>query len=863
MLPAGTRLSSYEVVSLIGAGGMGEVYRARDTKLNRDVAIKILPELFAVDPDRLARFEREARAVAALSHPNILAIHDYGRDGATAYAVMELLDGASLRDRLAAGSFPPRRVVEYGAQIARGLAAAHEKGIVHRDLKPENIFITSDGHVKILDFGLARVAAPLAGASLAATVTGAGTEAGIVLGTVGYMSPEQVRGGAVDHRSDIFSLGAVLYEMAAGARAFGGDSAVETMNAILKEEPPDLRIADDTMGGPLDRVIRHCLEKLPAERFQSARDLAFDLDALGTRSSASRARTETAATRRAHVSMSVPATALLVAAALATGAITARFLFRVDPRAAQQPRYTRLTYEKGTAWNGRFAPDGQTIVFGAAWDAKPVRTFLLRTERPGATALNLPDAQIFSISSTGELAIGLGYKIEGWMGEGTLARVPMFGGAPRAIVEHVRDADWTPDGSDLAIVRPVGGRERLEFPIDTPLYDTAGYISHIRFSPDGQHIAFADHPVFADDNGDVAVVDRAGKKTTLVSGLTGLRGLAWSPDGREVWFTANADPYAGDLLRAVTLSGKVRPVLALPTDGKLFDVAKDGRVLIEAETVIRHVEAKPADAAAPVDISVFDQSSGAVIAPDGHSVLISYEGNLGGTTYATYLRRLDQSEAVRLGDGSPYDLSPDGRWAVSLTFGTPTRILLLPLGAGHQRELPNPDKLIVVAARWLPEGKHLALVGGRRTEPMRGFVQDIDTGALRPFTEPGVQVVPTPIMALSPDGKLVSMTGPDGHMKIYPIAGGPPRNLPIGPGEYPIEWTADGRAMFISANSSVPHRVFRLDLATGRREPWLELAPSQIAGTRLSLVLLTRDGRSYVHTYSQLLSDLYVAEGVR
>src|SRR6266536_3335918 len=287
-LAAGSRLGPYEILSPLGAGGMEEVYRARDTKLDREVAIKVLPEKLAADAAALARFEREARAVAALSHPNILGIYDLGRDDGITYAAMELLRGETLRERLEEGALPQRKALEYALQIAHGLAAAHEKGIVHRDLKPENVFVTSAGRVKILDFGLAKVSSAQPDETRSPTV--AATEPGTVMGTVGYMSPEQVRGRPADHRSDIFSLGAILYEMLAGKRAFRGESAVETMNAILTRDLPEPSgPAEVDLPPLLDRIVRHCLEKNPEERFQSIRDVAFDLEtASGTTSTATR-----------------------------------------------------------------------------------------------------------------------------------------------------------------------------------------------------------------------------------------------------------------------------------------------------------------------------------------------------------------------------------------------------------------------------------------------------------------------------------------------------------------------------------------------------------------------------------------------
>ena len=311
-------------------------------------------------------------------------------------------------------------------------------------------------------------------ASLAAagTRTRAETGEGVVLGTVGYMSPEQVRGLAADHRSDIFAFGVVLYEMLTGRRPFAGNTAVETMNAILKEDPPALVVGDAAIAPTLGRLVAHSLEKEPAERFQSARDLAFSLEALRA-SPDTGASTVVSGPSRRRRSM-VAATSIAVVGLMA-GLLGGRMLWRsTGGGGLSSPTFTRLTYDKGTIWNGRFAPDGQTVVYGAAWDGGPIRTLLSRTDRPGSTPLNFADASLLSMSRTGELAISLGHVFEGWMGEGTLARVPMFGGAPRPLAERVREADWTPDGSDLAIVRRMDGRERLEFPVGKVLYDTSG-----------------------------------------------------------------------------------------------------------------------------------------------------------------------------------------------------------------------------------------------------------------------------------------------------------------------------------------------------------------------------------------------------
>ncbi len=373
----GAKLGSYEVTAKLGEGGMGEVYRARDARLDREVAIKVLPPSLAADAEALARFEREAKAVAALSHPNILAIFDFGKHGDTAYAAMELLDGETLRTRLAAGALPPRKALEIAAQVAQGLAAAHERGIVHRDLKPENLFLTRDGQVKILDFGLARQAEPGGSKSqlfAAPTQAGSalGTAPGTVLGTVGYMSPEQVRGEPADHRSDLFSLGVVLYEMLTGKRAFARESSVETMAAILRDEPPELEALSERHSPALTRLLQHCLEKRPEERFQSARDLAFDLRSLASGGSAvERSGAAGAAVSQKAKPRAMPAWALMLAL-LAVGALTgwlaSRALSRpaASPPSVLRPSFRQLTKVPGGEGNPTIAPDGESFVYREA-----------------------------------------------------------------------------------------------------------------------------------------------------------------------------------------------------------------------------------------------------------------------------------------------------------------------------------------------------------------------------------------------------------------------------------------------------------------------------------------------------------------
>src|SRR5690349_3903128 len=389
-LSAGAKLGPYEITSPLGAGGMGEVYRARDTRLGRDVAIKVLPEAFARDSDRLQRFEQEARVLSTVNHPNILAIHDIGAQDQVHYLVSELLEGQSLREKMNAGPLAQRRATEYAVEMARGLAAAHEKGIVHRDLKPDNVFVTRDGRVKILDFGLAKQSIFDGASSHTATMAGPEpTQPGTVMGTVGYMSPEQVRGKILDQRSDLFSMGAILYEMVSGKRAFKGDTGVETMNAILKEDLPELSDSGLNVTPGLDRIIRHCLEKEPGMRFQSARDLAFDLESLSSLSSAAKSavqsRVTSVARYRTPLLVAIPALLLVAAAAFWAGHASIK---------TPAPLFTRLTFRGGHIGAARFSPDGHTVVYSAAFGAEPLQIYTTRPDAPQSRELGLKNSSL-------------------------------------------------------------------------------------------------------------------------------------------------------------------------------------------------------------------------------------------------------------------------------------------------------------------------------------------------------------------------------------------------------------------------------------------------------------------------------------
>jgi Tol biopolymer transport system component len=855
-LAAGTKLGPYEILAPIGAGGMGEVYRAKDTRLKREVAIKVLPAMLSADADRLKRFEQEAQAAGGLNHPNITAVYDLGTHDGAPYIVTELLEGETLRARLSGGAIAVRKAIDYAVQIAKGLAAAHEKGIVHRDLKPENLFLTNDGRVKILDFGLAKLTQPEAQSGPQTNLPTA-TEPGVVMGTLGYMSPEQVKGKAADQRSDLFAFGAILYEMLSGQRAFHRDSAAETMSAILREEPPDLSATNKSVQPGLERIVRHCLEKNPEERFYSARDVAFDLEALsgvsGARATA--AEISPAVTRRRRLPLAVGIPALL----LVMGAV---YLAGKKAGYVEPPSFRQLTFRRGTISFARFAPDGQTILYGSAWEGQPVEIFVSRSESPESRPFGLPGADILGISRNGEMALSLGRHTVGpFESAGTLARMGVAGGgAPRDVLEDVEWADWSPDGGSLAVVRDINGRNRLEFPIGKVLYETAGWISHPRVSPKGDLIAFLDHPVRGDDGGSVAVVDRNGKKTTLPGAFETVQGLAWSPQG-EVWFTG-ARSGANRALYASALSGNPRLLARVTGILTLHDVSRDGRALMTHDTNRQEILARGPGSEKERDLSWLDWSQATDLSPDGKTLLFSESGEGGGPGYSVYVRKMDGSPAVRLGEGGAGGLSPDGKWALAaIRQATDPQLVLYPTGAGEPRFIPR-EGLRIQRPAWFPDGKRLAVTANEPGHGPRIFIWDIAGGKPRPLTPEGYRNLQR---AVSPDGKFIAVRGPDQKLYLYPTAGGEPTAVPgATPEDTPAGWSGDGRSLYVYRRRELPAKTYLLDVATGRKQLWRELMPADSAGvTGIAPPMITPDGSFYAYSCLRTLSDLYLVEGLR
>lgn len=851
-----TLLGPYKITSLIGAGGMGEVYRAHDPRLSRDVAVKVLPASFTADTDRLRRFEQEARAVAALNHPNIVSIYDIGSENGVHYIVSELLEGETLRLRINLGPVPPRKAIDLAVQLASGLAAAHEKGIVHRDLKPENVFLTRSGRLKILDFGLAKLRRPR---EQAETVDGdtAHTTAGQVLGTAGYMSPEQVRGEPADHRSDIFSFGSILYEMLTGRRAFRRNTSAETMTAILNDEPPEFFTSAMAQIPPaLERIVRHCMEKQPGQRFQSAHDVAFDLELLSGSSTGAQTFSAVSAGSQRKPWVRPAALALLTFVVGFGGAAWLR-----SSPSIMHPKLHRISFRRGTIWNARFTPDG-SLIYGAAWEGRPVEVFASQSNSTEARPLGMTTTDILAVSPTGELAVSTGRRAaEGFESTGMLARSPQGGGAPRDIVDGVEYADWSPDGRNLAVVRRVGGKERLEYPLDHVLYETAAWASHPRVSPDGKLVAFIDHPYSRDDLGAVAVVDLEGKEKILTEEYVSAQGLAWWPTGNEIWFTATTSGSSREL-HAVSLAGKERLVYLGTGTLTLQDIFKDGRILFSRDDLRAGMIGLAPGETKERDLSWHDWTIPRDISDDGTLVSFDETGEAGGETGVIYVRGTDGSPAVRLGEGRAPTLSPDGKWVIALTRGTRHGMVELPTGPGESKSISTAD-VQPHQAYFFPDQKHILILGNVPAgRGLRLWVTDLSGSTPKPISPEGIALRYR--NCISPDGTQVAARDPEGSISIYPVSGGDPVRVPnVNPGEDAVHWTPDGKSLLVG-NSKIPSNVFIIDLATGQRKPFKSFTLADPTGLfDLAPPSFSHDLKSYVYSYNRITSDLYIVEGLK
>jgi eukaryotic-like serine/threonine-protein kinase len=871
----GRTISHYRIVESLGGGGMGVVYKAEDTRLGRFVALKFLPQDLAQEPQALERFRREAKAASALNHPNICTIYDIGEVDGQAFIAMEFLDGVTLKHRIAGKPLDTETLLALCIEIADALDAAHGKGIIHRDIKPANIFITKRGQAKLLDFGLAKLASEYSEHTATNPAHALMTSPGSTIGTVSYMSPEQVRAEDLDTRTDLFAFGAVMYEMTTGGLAFQGSSSGVVFEAILNRMPPPASSINPSIPAKLEEVISKSLEKERDLRYQTAAELRGDLRRIKRDLDTSRVRGASVSSVRAATPATVsappvaepretsrsvfPVAAVAALIALLIGMAAGMFVLR-RPQETSLPVYHPLSFRRGIVHAARFGPDGKTIIYSAAWEGKPLQLFTTRPESPESHELEPAGADVLAVSSAGEMALSLGsHPVAQFLYSGTLARVPLVGGAPREIMENVEWADWSPDGETLAIVRQEQGRHRLEFPPGKVLYEADGWIGQLRISPKGDAIAFIDHPQLGDDGGAVAVVDLAGKKTTLSTGWDSIQGVAWSPDGNEIWFTATRT--GGDRsLYAVSRAGTVRLLARVPGELTLLDVRRDGNVLLTRGNDRAGIISLAPGETKERDLSWLDWSVPGDLSPDVRTALFAETGEGGGPKYAVYLRKTDGSPAIRLSDGIGLALSPDGKWALTRPNTTPAPLFLQPTGVGETSPLTH-DSINHLWGRWLPDGKRVVFSGNEAGHGFRFYVESPDEGKPRPISPEGVN----PSVVMSPKGDVLASVGPDAHIYLYPIGGGEPVHVSgAEPGEVPTGWSADGRSIYVFRFGELPAKVFELDLSTGKRKLWKELEPADAAGIdTIRGITIAPDAKAYVYGYIRTLSDLYQVDGLK
>ena len=499
-----------------------------------------------------------------------------------------------------------------------------------------------------------------------------------------------------------------------------------------------------------------------------------------------------------------------------------------------------------------------------------METFSARQGMVESRSLGLGRAELLAVSSTGEMALSLGsHPVGTWINVGTLARAPLAGGAPRPVLEDVEWADWSPDGNSLAVVRSVGGRDRIEYPIGKVLYETSGgWISYPRVSPKGDFVAFMDHPNQGDDGGSVAIVDVSGHKTELTREWYGTQGLAWSPDGQEVWFTAS-ELGLFHYITAVNLSGKQRLVTRVPGSLVVFDIWRDGRVLLARADRRREVMALYAGQTKERDLSWLDYSYPADLSADGKTLLFDEEGIGGGVqygnaqelTYAVYIRNTDGTPAIRLGEGGATALSPDQKWAIVQTPSSPEQLRLLPTGAGETQSLTN-DSINHQWARWFPDGKRFVFSGNEPGKGVRLYMQDVSGGKSKTISPEGIDAQ---AFAISPDGQLIVGIGSDQKGYLFSSTGADPRIVNgMEPGDIPINWSQDARSIYLYRTGEVPAKVYRLELATGKKTVWKQIAPLDPTGvSTIGPILMTPDGKTYVYGFHRTLGDLYLVEGLK
>jgi dipeptidyl aminopeptidase/acylaminoacyl peptidase len=713
--------------------------------------------------------------------------------------------------------------------------------------------------LKILDFGIAKLSDPATVAAEGGTLPtrAAGTRPGVVMGTVGYMSPEQVRGQTADQRSDIFSFGSILYELFAGRRAFEGATAVETMTAILREDPKEMPIEERGLSPALDRIVRRCLEKSPAERFQSAKDVSFALEALShVRSSRELPALAGPTVRRRHL---VELLAAIAGTALVLGAGFAAYL---RTRSPEVPQYRQVTFRRGEIATAAFSPDGQSIVYTATWDVSGPQVYISRVDSLGERPLGI-SGLVLEVSASGDLLLLTNFQtIASYMGVGTLARVPIAGGAPRELLTDVGDAGWSPDGSQIAVTRFDATRRkwRVEFPVGQSLYESDNWLSDLSVSPRGDRLAFFVHPPFGGDNrGTVALLDLTGRLSTISPEYASLQGLVWSLSGDEVLYAGSITGSRRALFSAST-EGKVRVVANVPASLTIHDVAATGQILIGTESTKSGMRGRGSLDAEERELTWLDWPILRDIAADGSMILFDEEGDGGGPEYKVFVRKTDGTPAVQIGEGYGIRLSSSVRWALTRPVASDSQYVIQPIGPGEPRtlEFSGPSRFA-----WFPDDRRLLVSTLQPSGASRVFVHELETGKTEPLTPEGFTGV-----RVSPDGESAFVTNSQGELFSWPIASGKPQPLPwFQPTDVLVGLTRDGRTAFIATRrpeDQLPRKVYQVATGTGERRLWSAFGSDDPSGGRdIALPFVSADGGAYVYRYRERFSDLFVVDGLR
>jgi hypothetical protein len=670
-----------------------------------------------------------------------------------------------------------------------------------------------------------------------------------VVGTVGYMSPEQLRAEPVDARSDVFSLGAVLYEMFAGERAFKGKTAVDTMSAILKEDPPDFPEAAHASAPAIERIVRRCLEKNVDERFQSVRDVTFALEALSSASGIKPAALVDGPPPRSNVSAR---TLGLVVVAGLFAVVAAWIGGRATAPSGGTPEVTQLTFRSGAVRGARLAPDGQNVVYAAAWQNQPIKVFSTRAGSPDSTPLSLPDADVMATSgATNEMLVTLGATPAiPFYTRGTLARASVSGGAPRVLAENVIAADFSPDGQSVAAIITTPDGFSLQFPIGTERLHTPYAVSHVRIAPDGEQIAFLSHPLGGDE-GDVKVLGRTGEPRTLSTGWLSLGGLAWAKGGKELWFSGTRKGAVRSLW-AVTVEGRERELYRSTESLTLQDVALDGRVLLSAGTDRARVYYGALHEAIDRDLSWFDYDNLPTITADGKVVGFTESGEGAGSTYGTFLRPATGEAAVRVADAGGGALSPDGTRIFGTDVRDPTMGILAPTGAGAPKRIALKKLDQILDWAWYPDSRHVVLRGNEAGHPERSWRLDTVSGELLPITAEGASG-----LVISPEGRhLVVGAGSDRY--LLDLQTGEKVPLKGAAGTIPAGFTADASGVYVFQRDTQGGQVFQIDVASGTRTLVRTLHPSDPGFRSISPPRVSLDGEHFTYSTIVQISQLFL-----